>query len=409
MIGKRAIVIPALAGLAVLLAAAPRSLPAAGAPSRPVIQAASQTAALPPSEEIEQGLFKALNRERESRGLPALRRSAALDEVARQHSRDQAASGLLEHDLSGARSYSDRLIEAGIRFAANGENVARGDSFDPELIHAALMKSDGHRDNILNPAFDEVGLGIVLRPDGVYYVTQDFIRAVVVRTEDEARAVVLAGLGSARRGRGERPLAVQEDVQRAAQAMARARSEGRTAPAIPREFGESRALFYDGPDLERIVGMLVEVPLDRFTVVGIGVLFTRGGKKPAGAYHVCALFVAGAAAREMTSEEMARTVLETVNGLRSGRGRPPLSLDDALTREAEELNRRHQRRRPGLRLKNPDVVATFYETPDPGRLPDELTNRVSDAAYGRIGISVLAGKTGPAGPTGFVVALLLGR
>jgi uncharacterized protein YkwD len=409
MSGKNRVAVAACAGLALLLTTAPRSSPAAGGPDGLGVRTAAQAVPLPQAGEIEQGLFQALNRERVSRGLPALRRSAALDEIARTHSRDQAGSGLLDHESSAGRSYSDRLAAAGILFAANGENVARGDSFDPELIHAALMKSGGHRDNILNPDFDEVGLGIVLRSDGVYYVTQDFIRAVVVRTEEEARAVVLAGLERARRSRGERPLAIDDDVQKAAQTMARARSEGRSAPAISPEFGESRALYYDGPDLERIVGLIVEVPLGRFTVAGIGVLFTRSAGQPAGSYHVCALFVAGAAARERSREEMVGAVLMTVNGLRSARGRPPLALVDALTREADELNRRYQRGRSGLRLRNPDVVATFYETPDPGRLPDELYGRVSEAAFQRIGISVLAGKSGPAGATGFNVALLLGR
>jgi uncharacterized protein YkwD len=53
-----------------------------------------------------------------------------------------------------------------------GENVGYGSSVDQ--IHTLFMGSEGHRANILNPAYGQVGIGVV-RSGGTVWVTIDFV------------------------------------------------------------------------------------------------------------------------------------------------------------------------------------------------------------------------------------------
>jgi len=52
----------------------------------------------------------------------------------------------------------DRMRQGGARFRAAGENIALAPTV--EVAHNGLMNSPGHRENILNPAFGRVGIGV---------------------------------------------------------------------------------------------------------------------------------------------------------------------------------------------------------------------------------------------------------
>jgi uncharacterized protein YkwD len=125
---------------------------------------------------VEEALLLSLNAERTSRGLPALRLSADLARLAREHSAEMAASGNLIHDSAGGKPLHDRLTGASLSFTADAENIARIDHCDPARLHRSFMGSPSHRGNILDPRFDEVGIGVAFGGGNVCYVTEDFIR-----------------------------------------------------------------------------------------------------------------------------------------------------------------------------------------------------------------------------------------
>jgi uncharacterized protein YkwD len=202
-------------------------------PSRPPT---SVQQALAP-EAIERALFESINKERAARNLPALRLSPPLSDVARKHSEEMSRLRRLAHESAEGGSLKERLDRARIANALNAENVARGDSFDPGLIHEAFMKSEGHRENILLAAINEVGIGVVRGPEGKCYVTQDFLRSVTWLSETEALRAILGFLDEVRRSRGLQPLAVFDEISRMAQAFARRKAEGRRLPSVPREYG----------------------------------------------------------------------------------------------------------------------------------------------------------------------------
>ncbi|MBE7492184.1 MAG: CAP domain-containing protein [Planctomycetes bacterium] len=98
---------------------------------------------------------------------------AGMAQVAFAHSADMAARDFFAHTNPDGQSPFDRLAAAGISYSTAGENIAAGYS-TPAAVMAAWMASTGHRNNILNGAFTELGVGV--KQGGSYgiYWTQVF-------------------------------------------------------------------------------------------------------------------------------------------------------------------------------------------------------------------------------------------
>lgn len=128
------------------------------------------------SGEIEQVLVL-VNAERTSRGRGALQLSTQLNDAALAHTKRQAADGEIYHDdPQDGSGPGERVSRTGYRWSAVGENVAAGYS-TPAAVMTGWMDSPGHRANILNPDFTELGVGYV--PGGTGYSgfwTQVFAR-----------------------------------------------------------------------------------------------------------------------------------------------------------------------------------------------------------------------------------------
>ena len=121
----------------------------------------------------EQQMLDLVNKERTSRGLAALKVNATLTQVARAHSRDMINRSYFSHNNPDGKTPFDRMKAAGVTYRTAGENIAGAPS--TQTAHTNLMNSSGHRANILNSNFTEVGIGII---DGGRYgkmFTQNFI------------------------------------------------------------------------------------------------------------------------------------------------------------------------------------------------------------------------------------------
>jgi uncharacterized protein YkwD len=106
-----------------------------------------------------------INRERSSRGIGTLTVKSDLVSVARQHSADMASKGTIWHASGTPYKVSGWTVY--------GENVGMGGN-EPDL-HVAFMNSPEHRENILDRAFNQIGVGVVYK-DGVLYVTEIFVK-----------------------------------------------------------------------------------------------------------------------------------------------------------------------------------------------------------------------------------------
>ncbi|HVU00990.1 MAG TPA: CAP domain-containing protein [Polyangiaceae bacterium] len=105
-------------------------------------------------------LLSLTNETRREAGVSLLAPDPILDRVAEAHSADMAEHGFFGHQSPTTGMVDDRARAAGLRLGLLGENVAKAPSIAE--AHALLLASPGHRDNIVNPRFSHVGLGVVL-------------------------------------------------------------------------------------------------------------------------------------------------------------------------------------------------------------------------------------------------------
>jgi uncharacterized protein YkwD len=121
-------------------------------------------------EVSQRATFCLINRERTTRGLRALRRNSRLDLASTRHARSMAARNFFEHGNFVGRIRSANYLR-GARAWRVGENIAWGSGVlsSPDEIVDAWMHSQGHRANILNRGFREIGIGIARgTPDRSY-------------------------------------------------------------------------------------------------------------------------------------------------------------------------------------------------------------------------------------------------
>ncbi len=112
----------------------------------------------------EQKMFNLVNQERTDRGLKPLVFNSQLQAVARAQGEDMFKRGYFSHYSPEGLSPFDRMKNAGISFAAAGENLAFAPNVN--IAHTGLINSPGHRANILSTDFNKVGIGVV---DGGIY------------------------------------------------------------------------------------------------------------------------------------------------------------------------------------------------------------------------------------------------
>lgn len=122
--------------------------------------------------DLEASMLVMVNAERAKAGLKPLAADPELSNVARAHSKDMFARGYFSHDSPDGKDPFDRMKDANVKFLTAGENLALAQTL--ELAHKNLMNSPGHRENIMNPAYGRLGIGI---QDGGFYgimVSQEF-------------------------------------------------------------------------------------------------------------------------------------------------------------------------------------------------------------------------------------------
>ncbi|MER5717833.1 CAP domain-containing protein [Streptomyces sp. NPDC002132] len=143
--------------------------PAAPPAAAPSAAAPSASPAAPASGAVAK-VVSLVNSERGKAGCSPLTVNAKLTKAAQDHSADMASHRNMSHTGSDGSDPGTRITRAGYAWSTYGENVAYGYS-TPEQVMAGWMASPGHKRNILNCAFKEIGVG--LAQPGSYW-TQDF-------------------------------------------------------------------------------------------------------------------------------------------------------------------------------------------------------------------------------------------
>ncbi|WP_017726917.1 CAP domain-containing protein [Halalkalibacterium ligniniphilum] len=107
----------------------------------------------------EQKMVDLVNQERQKQGLAPLKVDLELTKVARIKAKDMIDKNYFDHNSPTYGSPFDMMNQFGIKYNTAGENLAGNQTV--EAAHQGLMNSQGHRANILNSSFKEVGIGVV--------------------------------------------------------------------------------------------------------------------------------------------------------------------------------------------------------------------------------------------------------
>ncbi|WP_435971643.1 CAP domain-containing protein [Streptomyces sp. Qhu_M48] len=134
--------------------------------------------AVPPAEKAARfvrDVVALANAEREKSGCGPLRAEGRLRAAAQGHADDMAARDYYEHADPEGRDAGDRMSGAGYDWSSWAENIHRGPK-TPARVMEDWMGSPGHRANILNCSFEDVGVGVALTSDGPWWVQNFGVR-----------------------------------------------------------------------------------------------------------------------------------------------------------------------------------------------------------------------------------------
>jgi uncharacterized protein YkwD len=128
-----------------------------------------------------------INQARAAQGVAPLQMLAGLQTSANAHNHTMAAGCGLSHQCPGEAAFGDREHAAGVQWGTAGENIGEGGPMANTTDAIAGMAvgltkdmlaeqapNDGHRRNILNPAFHHIGIELLRDSSGTVWMTQDF-------------------------------------------------------------------------------------------------------------------------------------------------------------------------------------------------------------------------------------------
>jgi cysteine-rich secretory family protein len=149
--------------------------------------------------QAEQQIFRLANESRKDAGVEELQWNEQAAEAARAHAKLMAEKQALSHQFSGEPALRERMGATGLRFDSVAENVA--DAGSPDEVHKTLMNSPPHRQNLLNPKYNSLGIGVAYSGDQ-FYVVQDFAHALPTRTATEVEDEIISDFNRLRVSHG---------------------------------------------------------------------------------------------------------------------------------------------------------------------------------------------------------------
>jgi uncharacterized protein YkwD len=233
----------------------------------------------------EQQLLELANQARTQAGVPRLTLDAGLCQAARAHAEAMFAARQLSHQFEGEPSLPQRLATAtAMQLDQEGENVAL--DFDAEKGHQHLMLSPPHRANLLNPAYNVIGLGVVRTVDRLYIV-QDFGHALPNYSVTEVKDRIAITVAQARHQASQPDLARSDLPNADAAACSMAQADKLGTASVHQLAQRYSVLTYTSLHPETLPAnaehMLASHNLRTFSV---GTCYSRTETYPTGVYWV---------------------------------------------------------------------------------------------------------------------------
>ncbi len=124
---------------------------------------------------LENEVIRLTNIERAKIGLQPLMANWELSRVARYKSQDMVDNNYFSHTSPIYGSPFKMMKDFGLSYITAAENIAMGQRTPAEVV-TAWMNSSGHRRNILNSSYNQIGVGLAINDQGRLYWTQQFIK-----------------------------------------------------------------------------------------------------------------------------------------------------------------------------------------------------------------------------------------
>jgi hypothetical protein len=280
-----------------LLAAGPDGTPA-GAPIEPALRMLRPVMVRESNASRIAVLLTLINHARIEAGLQALQLDDRLASAATNHAHIMAQKGQLSHQFPGEQDLTGRLAPQ-VRLDQAGENVV----YDVTVqgAHEAFMGSPMHRTNVLNGAFDSVGIGIV-ENGGVIYVVEDFAHRVPDLKDDDAAERVAERFSKFRQtaGAANLPHVGNGRLQQMACSMAQHEAlDGKAPFSLPKARFAASYATVDPDQLPSNVANLST--LNGIGHFSVGACYARTPKYPTGLYWVTIVLFEGHAPTTIAS------------------------------------------------------------------------------------------------------------
>ncbi|HEY6768308.1 MAG TPA: CAP domain-containing protein [Candidatus Sulfotelmatobacter sp.] len=180
--------------------------------------------------QLQQHLLELANQDRARAGAPPLTLDDGLSRAARIHAEAMFDARQLSHQFNGEASLAQRLAASTkLQLDMEGENVAL--DYDAAGAELHLMHSPPHRENLLNPNYNVIGLGIVQSGDHLY-VVQDFGHALPNYSAAEVKDRIAMAVAHSRRQSGRTPLTRQDLVHADAAACSMTQADKLSASPV---------------------------------------------------------------------------------------------------------------------------------------------------------------------------------
>jgi uncharacterized protein YkwD len=246
------------------------------------------TAAADEDIPAETALLESVNRSRQQAGVAPLRMDESLRQAARLHARRMVATRRLEHQFAGEPSLLQRIADvSSLPLDRAGENIA--DVSCPGDAHDLLMHSPPHRQNILDPRFNVMGI-VAIWGHGRLYVVQDFGHAMPSYSARETARRVGEALNQARASAGLSELAPFAPPHLDEAACALAKEDRPNARIVAASYTNRKVITYTQSTPEVLPpaasGVLENPNLHKFAV---GSCYARNAAYPTGIYWVAIL------------------------------------------------------------------------------------------------------------------------
>jgi uncharacterized protein YkwD len=166
----------------------PTTAPAATtAPTTPGPTVTASATPPPAGDAVIAAALEHINAARSAGGLTPYTLNLQLSQASQAHNALMAGGCGLSHQCPGEAGLGDRFTAAGVSWTSAGENIGQGNAADDQtqiiaaangltdLMLAEQAPNDGHRKNLLNPGFRQIGLAVTRDSTGKVWFTQDFV------------------------------------------------------------------------------------------------------------------------------------------------------------------------------------------------------------------------------------------